>query len=462
MLNVKEQRLFQILAIFVGGCSIEAVESVSESIILALGEEPLNVLDACISLLDKQLIQQRQQSDGDSRLYMLETIREFALECLYASDKADVVGEAYARYYQAFVEKSAPPVFDSKEMEWFEKLDLEQDNLRASLNWFIKKQEAEMAIRMSGTLVRYWVVRGFMHEARAWLEQALKLRENASIPALANALSGAGWLSIEFGEYAQAEAFCKESLMLYEQSDDVRGMALAYHRLGGAYSRINHAASRLALEESVSLYRKIGDKGGLAYSLMSLGTVNLTHGENSLAHLQLQESLEQCREMRNREGKAWSLLMLALLLLIENNLSKVMPLLEECLTLFNETSNKQGRARALMLMGELLSKQGKYVEARSFLEESLKLLKEVGSRQFIAQSLLKLASIAAIQGDVPSTRTYYEECLTIIQDLTIETGVSASLEEFRKVYLSQEHPEFKASTHSESFCSCLSGGINCA
>jgi predicted ATPase/DNA-binding CsgD family transcriptional regulator len=441
LLNVEEQRLFQILAIFVGGCSIEAVESVIESILLASGEEPLNVLDACISLLDKQLIQQRQQSDGDSRLNMLETIREFALECLYASDRADRVADAYARYYQEFVEKSAPLVFDPKEMEWFDKLDQEQDNLRATLNWFIKKQDAELSLRLSGTLVRYWGVRGFMHEARQWLEQALNMRENASTPALANALSAAGWLSLEFGDYAQAEAFCKESLMLYQQLGDVRGMALAYHRLGGAYSRINHAASRVALEESAALYRQIGDKGGLAYSLMSLGTVNLTHGEISLAHLQLQESLQQSRELRNKEGIAWSLLMLALLLLIENNLSKVTPLLEESLALFNETSNKQGRARALMLMGELLSKQEKYVEARSFLEESLKLLKEVGSRQFIAQSLLKLASTAAIQGDVPGARTYYEECLAIIQDLTIETGVSASLEEFRKTYLSQEHAE---------------------
>ena len=235
--------------------------------------------------------------------------------------------------------------------------------------------------------------------------------------------------------------FVKKVSCSTKKLDDVRGMALAYHRLGGAYSRINDAASRLALEESVSLYRKIGDKGGLAYSLMSLGAVNLTHGENSLAHLQLQESLEQCRELRNKEGIAWSLLMLALLLLTENNLSKVTPLLEESLAHFSEIRNKQGRARALMLMGELMSKQGKYVEARSFLEESLALLREVGSRQFIAQSLLKLASTAAIQGDVSGARTYYEECLAIIKDLTIETGLAASLEEFSKVYLSQEHLE---------------------
>ena len=443
LLNVEEQRLFRRLAIFVGGCSIEAVESICESITHTIGEEPMNVLDACISLLDKQLIQQRQQFDGDSRLYMLETIREFALECLFVSNKAEIVGEAHARYYHALVEKFAPPVFDAKEIEWFDKLDQEQDNLRAALNWFIAKRDAEMALRLSGTLVRFWGVRGYMHEARQWLEQALHMREDASLPALANALSGAGWLSIEFGEYAQAEAFCKESLMLYQKLSDERGMALAYHRLGGAYSRINNTAARVALEESVSLYRKLGDKGGLAYSLMALGTVNLAHGENTLARLQLQEGLEQCRALGNKEGIAWSLLMLALLLLTENNLSKVMPLLEESLVLFNEISNKQGRARALLLMGDLMSKQGKYTEARSYLEESLALLREVGSRQFIAQSLLKLASTAAMQGDAPVARTYYEESLTIIKDLKVDTGVAASLEEFRNLYLSQENLEAK-------------------
>ncbi|HEY6285468.1 MAG TPA: NB-ARC domain-containing protein, partial [Ktedonobacteraceae bacterium] len=357
LLNTEEQRVFRRLAIFVGGCPIEAAESVSKSIIRAIGEEPLNVLDACISLLDKHLIQQRQQSDGDSRLYMLETIREFALECLYISGETDLIGEAHAKYYQTFVEKSAPPVFDPKEVEWFDRLDQEQDNLRSALNWFVKEQDAEMALSLSGTLVRFWGVRGYMHEARQWLEQALNMREGASLPVLANALSGAGWLATELGEYARAEVLCKDSLLLYQELGDVRGMALAYHRLGGAYSRINYAAARLALEESVAIYRKIGDKGGLAYSLMALGTVDLTHGENSIARTELQEGLEQCRELGNKEGIAWSLLMLALLLLTENNLSKVTLLLEESLILFRQISNKEGRARALILKGELMSKQ---------------------------------------------------------------------------------------------------------
>jgi DNA-binding CsgD family transcriptional regulator/tetratricopeptide (TPR) repeat protein len=401
----------------------------------------MNVLDACLSLLDKQLIQQRQQPDGDARIYMLETIREFALERLQVCGEANFAGEAHAQYFHAFVEKSAPPVFDANEMEWFNTLDLEQDNLRASLNWFIEKQDAELALRFSATLVRYWTVRGHMNEARQWLEHALSMREHASLPAVANALSGEGWLSSEFGDYARAVALCEESLILYQQLVDIRGMALAYHRLGGAYSRSNIAEARSALEESVALYRKIDDKGGLAYSIISLGTLNLTHKEYALAHLQLQEGLDQSRALGNREAIAWSLLMLALMSMIENNLSKAMQLVEESLALFSEIRNKQGRGRALLLMGELKSKQGTYAEARSLLEESLPLLKEVGSRQFIAQALLKLASTAAIQGNYVDARTYYEECLKILQDLKIETGLPASLEEFRKVYLSQEHVE---------------------
>jgi len=439
LLNAEEQRLFRRLAIFVGSCSIEAAESVSNSISRAMGEEAMNVLDACISLLDKHLLQQQEQPDGNSFLSMLETIREFALECLQSSGETNITSQAHAQYFQTFVEESAPPVFDPKEMEWFDRLDQEQDNLRASLNWFIEQQDAGMALKLSGTLVRFWGVRGYMQEALQWLDRAIKMSESVSLSVLANALNGAGWLATELGEYERAEALCKESLVLYQELGDVRGMALAYHRLGVAYSRSNYAAARLALEESVALYRQVDDKGGLAYSLMALGTVNLTHGEDSLARSQLEEGLKYCREMGNREGIAWSLLMLGHLLLTDNDVSKVTRLVEESLLLFRETSNKEGRARALILMGQLMSMQGKYSEAQSFFEESLTILREVGSRQFIAQALLLLARMASLQGDKPTARIYYEESLAIMQDLKIEEGVASSLEGLRNLNSAQEH-----------------------
>jgi predicted ATPase/DNA-binding CsgD family transcriptional regulator len=439
LLNAGEQRLFRRLAAFVGGCSLEAIESVSVSISRAMGEETINILDACISLLDKHLLQQREQEDGYSFLNMLETIREFALDTLQRSGEADIANQAHAQYYQALVEDSAPPVFDAKEMEWFDRLDQVQDNLRTALNWFIEKHDAEMALQLSGRLVRYWSVRGYMQEARQWLKTALTMSENVSSPVMASALSGAAWLDTELGEYERAETLCRESLGLYQQLGDLHGMALAYHRLGGAYSRHHYAAACSALEESVALYRQVGDKGGLAFSLMSLGTVNLVHGEDSTARSLLEESLEQCRQLGNKEGMAWSLLMLGLLLLAGDDVQKVTSLLEESLALFSEIRNKEGRARALILMGELRSKQGKNTEARLLIEESLSLLREVGSRQFIAQALLLLARTSALQGDKQTARTSYKESLAIMRDLKIEEGIASSLKGLSSLDASEEH-----------------------
>lgn len=441
LLNTGEQQLFRRIAVFVGGCSLEAIESVSDSISRALGEETINVLDACISLLDKHLLQQREQQGGNSLLNMPETIREFALDTLQRSGEAYITKQAHAQYYQTLIEESAPPVFDSKEMEWFDRLDQEQDNLRAALNWFIEKQDAEMALQLSGRLVRFWGVRGYMQEARQWLERALANSDNVSSPVLASALSGAAWLATELGEYEQAQALCKESLLLFQEFGDMRGMALAYHRLGGAYSRHNYTAACTALVESVTLYRQVGDKGGLAYSLMSLGAVNLVHGADSIARPHLEESLKQCRELGNKEGIAWSLLMLGLLFLDRDDGQKVTSLLEESLALFSEIRNKEGRARALILMGELMSKQGNHTQARSLIEESLSLLREVGSRQFIAQALLLLARTVALQGDKHTARISYKESLAIMRDLKMEEGIASSLKGLSSLDASEEHSE---------------------
>src|SRR5258708_4172038 len=304
LLNAEEQQLFRRLAIFVQGCSIEEAESVSDAMCQAVGDEAMNVLDAATSLLDKHLVLQREQSDGESRLLMLETIREFGLECLHNSGEYEIICSAHAGYFQAMVEATEPNVFDAKEMAWFERLEQDHDNLRAALQWFIESEESEMALKLSGSLVRFWGVRGYMREARQWLERAFALREGASSPVLAKALSVAGWLATEQGNYEQAEALCNESLMLFQKLGDERGMALALHRLGRAYSISNYTAACSALEESLVLYRKAGDKGGLAYSLMSLGAVNIRHSENAKAHSLLEESLVLLREINNREGMA--------------------------------------------------------------------------------------------------------------------------------------------------------------
>src|SRR5260370_41942272 len=98
----------------------------------------------------------------------------------------------HAGYFQAMVEATEPNVFDAKEMAWFERLEQDHDNLRAALQWFIESEGSEMALKLSGSLVRFWEVHGHMREARQCPESACALRERASSLVMAKRLRGAG------------------------------------------------------------------------------------------------------------------------------------------------------------------------------------------------------------------------------------------------------------------------------
>src|SRR5262249_38825151 len=103
LLIIEEKRLFRRLSVFVGGCAWQAVEAVSE----ACGDEASLVLEPVSSLIDKNLVQQIAQEGEDIRLTMLETIREFGLECLTASQEMDVTRRAHASYFLALADEAA-------------------------------------------------------------------------------------------------------------------------------------------------------------------------------------------------------------------------------------------------------------------------------------------------------------------------------------------------------------------
>jgi predicted ATPase len=130
LLTPEEQRLFRRLAVFVDGCTLEAVEAVCE----VLGDETGKVFDGVASLMDKSLVQQRAQKDEEPRLMMLETIREFGLESLLASGEIETVQQAYAMYYLTLAETAAPHLTGNQQTVWLARLEHEHLNLRVALN----------------------------------------------------------------------------------------------------------------------------------------------------------------------------------------------------------------------------------------------------------------------------------------------------------------------------------------
>lgn len=179
-----EQRLFRLLAVFAGGYTLEAVEEVSG----LSGGESEQVVEGVSSLLKKHLLYQQAQPQGEPRLEMLETFREYGLECLVSCDELEKARQAHAIYYLRLAERAEAHLFDAEETYWLDRLEREHDNLRAALHWLLEPigeeeatQRGAMPFRLTEALVRSWTVRWSGDEARIWLEQALERGVNASV-----------------------------------------------------------------------------------------------------------------------------------------------------------------------------------------------------------------------------------------------------------------------------------------
>ena len=168
LLGEDERVFFRRASVFVGGFALEAAEEVCD----ADGGLELVVLDGVESLLDKSLLRRpEEEAEEEPRFYMLETIREYATERLEESGEAEA-GEVPARRALTWGWRRRPSSSSRgpDQLEWFDRLEAEHDNLRAALSWASGHEEAELGLGLAGALWWFWLVRGHVSEGRRWLE----------------------------------------------------------------------------------------------------------------------------------------------------------------------------------------------------------------------------------------------------------------------------------------------------
>jgi predicted ATPase len=219
LLDAQEQRLFRRLSVFVGGCTMEAIEALCT----LLGSESELVLDTVASLADKSLLQHVEQQTGEApRFVMLETIREYARESLEAFGETEAVRRAHATYFLALAEEAEQGMAGPQQAVLLERLEREHDNLRAAMQWSTSHAEEEkaMALRLGGALRSFWYVRAYFSEGRDFLERALTLSHKVAAPVRAKALHAASQLHDAPGSLDRAKAFCEESVALYRELAD--------------------------------------------------------------------------------------------------------------------------------------------------------------------------------------------------------------------------------------------------
>jgi predicted ATPase len=452
LLKPEEQRLFRRLSVFVGGCTLQAVEALCTSLEDGRGAEW--ILDGVASLLDKSLLQQTERQGEEPRLLMLETIREYGLEALAANGEMESGQRAHAAYYLALAEEAEPELEGPQQVSWLERLEREHDNLRAALQWSQEptgeeetKQRNELALRLAAALLWFWRGRGHYREGQDFLERALAGSKAVAVPLQVKALKAAANLAFEQGDLDRAEALFEECLPRCRDLRDTAGMALSLGQLGHiAANRSNFVVASSRIEESLALYREVGDVEGIATSLWRL-TIPLYYrrGEYARSFSLSEESLALFREVGNIRGIIWSLFGLAKgLFSSQGDPATARALLEEALALCREVGHKESMSWGLAALGEVVLQQGDAVTARSRLQESLAIGREMGKKEYIASSLCLLGRVAAFQGDYPAARSLLEESLAIGSQESHNPDIPSSLEGLADVVALQGEPAWAA------------------
>jgi predicted ATPase len=300
----EEQELFRRSAVFAGGWSLDAAESVADA-----------DLDTLASLLDKSLVRR----EGD-RFSMLETIREYAAERLRESGERDELMRRHLLYLADLAEASESERVGPADAELHERFRTEWENVRLALDWALERGETELGLRLAGSLTTVWLdrnvavegerwfrellenadgvdrfirakalvaasnvagVRGNIDLAMAWSEEALaEFRVLGSEPGIAWALANLAIGALQEGRLEEARSMIEDAEALHLKLDSPRGVRRVRHLLGQqAFAAGDVERSRLLLRESTELSLAADDKFSAASTLHTLGDVELVSGD---------------------------------------------------------------------------------------------------------------------------------------------------------------------------------------
>jgi tetratricopeptide (TPR) repeat protein len=322
------------------------------------------VLDLLAQLVDRSIILAVERY-GAERYRMLETLRQYATERLAEQGNAAAVHERHAGHYLARAERESGDLFVVSLAE-LDGLEAEHDNLRAALHWFAGHDDTERCLRLGAALQTFWYVRGYYREGQGYLTAALASDRTVSVAVRAKALVAVGWLAIWSGE---------------------------------------HAAALVWLQEGLALYRRLGDRTGIARALLLLGWVARHQGEDAQAHLLLEQSLGISRDTSDASVISAALLNLGIIALQRHDFLRARSLLEEALALVRTLDLPWPLGSTLYHLGIVAEELGEHAHAHALYEESLRLALALGFRGLLVFILEALASLVAAQGgDAPEHR----------------------------------------------------------
>ena len=352
LLRPAERTLLRRLSVFAGGFSLDGVGAVC----LAQTDDAQQLLDR---LVDASLVLS-DEGPGETRYRLLETVRQYAGRRVAEEGETTGLRSAHAAWCRSLAEEAAPELSGARQGLWFARLEAEHNNFRAALAQLDSSGDSAELLRLAIALTRFWYVRGYLSEGRAWLERALAADTQRDPVLRRRALTAVASLTLLQGDYEVSTRFAEEGLAAARDTGEPRFEATALSTLGAivlAAGDVSRAA--LLLEEAVSVARGAGDERILALAVNNLGDLELTRG----AYLRAQ------------------------------------PLFEESLALLQARGDTANVARALFNIGACELQLGRSASADVHFRDGLQLAADAGDREDLAWHLEGIAALAAARGE---------------------------------------------------------------
>jgi len=323
LLTAEEQRLFASLSVFAGGCTLEAAEEVADA-----------DLETLASLVDKSLLRR----DGE-RYLMLETIREYARERLEHSGTAGRTMERLAEYLLKLGEEQQGSFRSSADKGLsFARLEPEFANFRAALNWAFRTPAPTLALRLAILPIEGRMLSWNAVAAETWVEQARPYIEDAPLRLRADVLRSAG-VALS-SDLERSIGLLEESLSLYRQLGDDARVVNALRWLGRRCMRVNQERARALLEESLTLAMRTEDSRGTYSALRTLGELEHRAGHPKEAVDFLTQSVTQARLAGDDRSVSWTLHSLADLASEWSEIKRAVDLYSQSLKLSHERGDR--------------------------------------------------------------------------------------------------------------------------
>lgn len=300
-----ERVFFRRFSVMNGGATLEAAGAVCD----ANGDMAMEVLEVLESLADNSLVQTSNTPQGGIRFGMLQTVREFAQEQLDAEGERSSIGRRHAGWFLDFAEEAEPHFRGPEMLRWLESVQQEHDNLRAALLWAIENDAAELGLRLSGALWRFWHLGGHLTEGRRWASAVLSLPSAAKqTVARSKALAALGGLAYWQTDVPAAREAYEEALEISRKLGDGPSVAEGTYNLAFAYGLVpTRSGSRELFVQSRAMFDRLGNRRGVADSLWGLAMLARLEGDYVAARSQAEASVRLHRENGDALGLVDSL-----------------------------------------------------------------------------------------------------------------------------------------------------------